>query len=744
MNICIRILAVAMLFAAPSLFATTHTVSNSGLAFSPSSITISVGDTVVFSISSSHDAVEVSQSTWSAGGNTPLSGGWSVGFGGGTVVFTAPATHYYVCTPHASLGMKGTITVEQTSITTGTLAQSSFCSGDGVTVPFTATGTFQNGNVYTAQLSDAAGGFASPVAIGTLSSTTSGQINATIPANTPSGSGYRVRVISSLPAVTGSDNGSDLAIAQIPTASISPAGPTTFCEGGSVVLNATMGPGLTYVWRRNSTVIPGAGASSYTASESGLYAVEISSGGCSSTSSPRPVTVLPGNPTTLTWTAGVDTDWGTVGNWNSQCAVPTAGDTVIIPGSLQPPTGIPTLSLARLVVNNAAGITLTSDLEITGSLVLTNGNVTLGSASLSLSGSASISGAGASSFIVTDGSGELRQASLGSGGRTGAVLFPVGSNGLSYTPVLVQNSATADEFRVRVSDDVLTDGGSGFPLSTNVVDKTWFISEASPGGSSADLTFQWNGSDELPAFTRASCWIAHHDGMQWLPLQSLGAATGGMPYQRSVSGVSSFSPFAIGDASSPLPVEYRTLAADVIDGSVMLRWETESETGNAGFDIQRRSGTAHVWNTLHYLTSRAADGGSARYTFVDLPPAGGEWVYRLRQIDHDGSEEYSPELRVNFNAAARALAITSMYPQPVSQSAAPVTEVSFSTPDDGAATLDVFNLLGQQVMTVFSGSVRAAGQTVVRFNTADLPPGVYIMRLGHGNNFTHRRFVISR
>jgi plastocyanin len=52
----------------------TWTITNSGTTFSPESITINVGDSVKFSISSSHNSVEVSQSTWNTNGNTPLTG----------------------------------------------------------------------------------------------------------------------------------------------------------------------------------------------------------------------------------------------------------------------------------------------------------------------------------------------------------------------------------------------------------------------------------------------------------------------------------------------------------------------------------------------------------------------------------------------------------------------------------------------------------------------------------------------
>jgi sugar lactone lactonase YvrE len=86
-----------------------------------------------------------------------------------------------------------------------------FCSGSTLSVSYTASAVFTGGNVFTAQLSDAYGSFSSPVTIGTVTATTSGSISATIPTSAAGGS-YRIRVISSTPAVTGSDNGANLLI----------------------------------------------------------------------------------------------------------------------------------------------------------------------------------------------------------------------------------------------------------------------------------------------------------------------------------------------------------------------------------------------------------------------------------------------------------------------------------------------------------------------------------------------------
>jgi plastocyanin len=91
--------------------ATVHTITNSGFTFTPANLTIDAGDTVVWNIGNTHNVVEVDSSTWSMNGNTS-NGGVTLGFGGGMHKFTSTGSFFYVCSPHASGGMKGKITVE--------------------------------------------------------------------------------------------------------------------------------------------------------------------------------------------------------------------------------------------------------------------------------------------------------------------------------------------------------------------------------------------------------------------------------------------------------------------------------------------------------------------------------------------------------------------------------------------------------------------------------------------------------
>lgn len=209
-------------------------------------------------------------------------------------------------------------TYSSNTITTNTaLVGSPFCvtssTGATVSVPFTSVGTFNGGNVYTAQLSNAAGSFASPVSIGAVTSTSNTDIiSATIPAGTAAGTGYRIRVVSNNPVVTGSNNGTDLTVNN--SAAITTQPSTTvqnICQGGTATALSVTATGttLSYQWYSNTTATNSGGttvgtnSASYTpltTTAGTLYYYCVVTGACGSVTSnvsgAITVNAVPANP----------------------------------------------------------------------------------------------------------------------------------------------------------------------------------------------------------------------------------------------------------------------------------------------------------------------------------------------------------------------------------------------------------------------------------------------------------------
>jgi len=180
-----------------------------------------------------------------------------------TPLFASAGTYYVVC-QSTILGTVYTsneiqVTASTITLNTGAVAGSPFqfstsAPAAAVNVPYAVTGgTFLAGNVFTAELSDASGSFAAPLNIGSTSATASGTISALIPSGTAAGTGYRIRVVASNPALSGGDNGTDLVIDQFNN-SITPAAAQTIevsSPGTALTVNASQT--ATHEWRYATT-----------------------------------------------------------------------------------------------------------------------------------------------------------------------------------------------------------------------------------------------------------------------------------------------------------------------------------------------------------------------------------------------------------------------------------------------------------------------------------------------------------
>ncbi|MCB9317032.1 MAG: hypothetical protein H6569_12910 [Lewinellaceae bacterium] len=168
------------------------------------------------------------------------------------------------------------------------------------------------------------------------------------------------------------------------------------------------------------------------------------------------------------------------------------------------------------------------------------------------------------------------------------VVFPVGNTG--YNPATLTNAGASDQYHVRVAENVLNGGYSGSAYLTDAVDRSWFVEEATPGGSDLTLDLQWNGSEELAGFDRTVAYVSHFDGGSWDD-QATSAATGADPYSLSRTGITALSPFAVLGANFQPTID--------ILGQIL--WKGDGFTG-----VQ--DATVHASGDLNGITSTDVNG----------------------------------------------------------------------------------------------------------------------------------------
>ncbi len=104
-----KYLMLSLACAASSIL-TAQTIVQTGFSFQPDILNVNVGQEITITLNSPHTATEVDEATWNANGNTP-NGGFDFAAGTHTLTLNTPGTYYYVCVPHAGMGMKGRIVV---------------------------------------------------------------------------------------------------------------------------------------------------------------------------------------------------------------------------------------------------------------------------------------------------------------------------------------------------------------------------------------------------------------------------------------------------------------------------------------------------------------------------------------------------------------------------------------------------------------------------------------------------------
>ncbi len=174
-----------------------------------------------------------------------------------------------------------------------------------------------------------------------------------------------------------------------------------------------------------------------------------------------------------------------------------------------------------------------------------------------------------------------------------------------------------------------------------------------------------------------------------------------------------------------VPVELTSFTASTLNGNVQLSWRTATETNNKGFEIQR-SGLANKqagWENAGFVYGNGTTSNPVEYHYTDTNVKIGKYVYRLKQIDFDGSFEYSNEIEAEVTAPAE-FSLEQNYPNPFN----PSTKIAFSLPVDARVTLNVYNVLGQKAATLISGNL-PAGKKDIKFDATGFNSGVYFYRI---------------
>jgi Secretion system C-terminal sorting domain len=187
------------------------------------------------------------------------------------------------------------------------------------------------------------------------------------------------------------------------------------------------------------------------------------------------------------------------------------------------------------------------------------------------------------------------------------------------------------------------------------------------------------------------------------------------------------------------PVELTSFAANVNEGNVTLTWATATETNNQGFEVQRSTNGVD-FEALSFVQGHGTTTETQFYSYVDNTIASGTYTYRLKQIDFNGTFEYSKTVEADVNGP-KEFSLDQNYPNPFN----PSTKISFKLATDSKVSLKVFDILGQEVITLINGNLVAGGHEV-NFDASALNSGVYFYRIEatgvNGTNFTNVKKMI--
>ena len=182
-----------------------------------------------------------------------------------------------------------------------------------------------------------------------------------------------------------------------------------------------------------------------------------------------------------------------------------------------------------------------------------------------------------------------------------------------------------------------------------------------------------------------------------------------------------------------------TFNASVSGNSIKLIWKTASEKNNYGFEVQRKDKDLEkAWENIGFIKGFNTSSAQKEYTFLDENPPVSSLLYRLKQINTNGSIEYSDIININFQVPTE-FALDQNYPNPFN----PSTTIPFSIVEAGKINLTIYNVLGEKITTLVNG-YKEASKYSVKFNSSNLPSGLYFYKLTTKNHTVKKMMLVVR
>ncbi len=169
------------------------------------------------------------------------------------------------------------------------------------------------------------------------------------------------------------------------------------------------------------------------------------------------------------------------------------------------------------------------------------------------------------------------------------------------------------------------------------------------------------------------------------------------------------------------PVEFTTLSVSVSGNLVNLIWQTATETNNQGFFIERKDFGS--WETRGYVSGRGTSTEYHSYNFKDEVDEQGSFQYRLKQVDLNGTYNYSETVQVVVGSP-QDFYLSQNYPNPFN----PSTKIEFQIPVQSNVIITLHNILGEEIAVLYSGET-SPGKHVINLDGSDLSSGIYLVRM---------------